>query len=145
MTLLGLLLAIAAAGALGLALLAGRFDLELIGVSIAASLLGGLFLALDYGRARHRGGGAPPSAERLPAERPPAERPPALAPPTGGDSVRIAWALADEPAATPALRDDLLGHFGSWRALSAASVEELEEAPGVDYALARRLRAALDR
>lgn len=142
MTLLGLLLAIAAAGALGLALLAvpGRFDLELIGVSIAASLLGGLFLALDYGRARHRGGGAPPSAER-----PPAERPPALAPPTGGDSVRIAWALADEPAATPALRDDLLGHFGSWRALSAASVEELEEAPGVGYALARRLRAALDR
>lgn len=142
MTLLGLLLVIAAAGALGLALLAvpGRFDLELIGVSIAASLLGGLFLALDYGRARHRGGGAPPPAERLPAE-----RPPALAPPTGGDSVRIAWALADEPAATPALRDDLLGHFGSWRALSAASVEELEEAPGVDYALARRLRAALDR
>lgn len=160
MTLLGLLLAIAAAGALGLALLAvpGRFNLELIGVSIAASLLGGLFLALDHRRVRARGVSAPARPVPAPWWRPPAPTSPGAdeppwsvapsprsAPPAGGDSVRVAWALADEPAATPALRDDLLDHFGSWRALSAASVEELEEAPGVDYALARRLRAALDR
>lgn len=169
MTLLGLLLAVAAAGALGLAVLAAPgagFDLGLIGLSIVGALLAGIVLSMDRRRLREHDETTPPRhpppagddarhprhevvpEPPTPDHRRAAEWSPAPTSPAadgGGDSVRVAWALADEPGITPELRHDLLAHFGSWRALRAASVEELEEAPGVGYSLARRIRAALDR
>lgn len=180
MTALGSLLVVAAAAALGLAVLAspgGGFDLGLIGLSVVGALLGGLLLAVDHRRTRAHAvapssapaaarwpdapsvgsSGNPPGDAERPAPPPALRRPhaphpaafPAAPVPTSGggsaDGVRIAWALSEEPGVTPDLRAALLTHFGSWQALHHASVEELEEAPGIDYAMARRIRAALDR
>lgn len=146
MTLLGLVLAVAAAGALVLAVVAAPgagFDLGLIGLSIVGALMAGIVLSIDHRRLReHQPSSAPPDDWPPLDDAPPARR---TAPAGGGDSVRVAWALADEPGITPELQRDLLVHFGSWRALRDASVEELEEAPGVGYTLARRIRAGLDR
>jgi predicted flap endonuclease-1-like 5' DNA nuclease len=61
----------------------------------------------------------------------------------GDDAARAEEALSGVSGVGPAKRRDLLAHFGSFEALSAATPKELEEVDGISETLAERIRRAL--